>query len=175
MNRRLLSSGALLALLGLAAIGGSAFAQPPDKNSGHSPKGQTHAGSPNGKKAHQNLSGKNLVGDKIKQNGNQKFHEHGKFAAFVNVSNGKIAGVSVKHSEKGDVAVTKYKTTKNMAQGPSAGFQLASYLLAQDQYVGTMWIGYAYVDDYGEEIIYWFPYDMILDGDTGAIDYYPAY
>jgi hypothetical protein len=62
-----------------------------------------------------------------------------------------------------------------MAQGPRGGFQLASYLLAQDQYVGTMWIGYAYIDDYGEEIIYWFPYDMILDGDTGAIDYYPAY
>jgi hypothetical protein len=50
----------------------------------------------------------------------------------------------------------------------------ASLLLAQDAYIGTMWIGYAYIDDYGDEVIYWFPYDMILDGDTGAIDYYPA-
>ena len=27
---------------------------------------------------------------------------------------------------------------------------------------------------YGDEVIYWFPYDMIYDGDTGAIEYIPA-
>jgi hypothetical protein len=43
-----------------------------------------------------------------------------------------------------------------------------------DQYVGTTYIGYSYVDEFGEEEIYWFPYDMILDPDTGAIDYVPA-
>jgi len=30
------------------------------------------------------------------------------------------------------------------------------------------------VDDFGNEEIYWFPYDMILDGDTGAVEYIPA-
>ena len=86
-----------------------------------------------------------------------------------------IAGVRVRHSERGDVPVTKYKTTTKMASGPASGIQLASYYPAQDQYIGTMWIGYGYIDDWGDEYIYWFPYDMILDGATGAIDYYPAY
>ena len=38
-----------------------------------------------------------------------------------------------------------------------------------------IYIGYAYYDDYGDEVIYWFPYEMILDGDTGAVDYIPIY
>ncbi len=29
------------------------------------------------------------------------------------------------------------------------------------------------VDEYGDEAIYWFLYAMILDGDTGAIEYVP--
>ena len=41
------------------------------------------------------------------------------------------------------------------------------------QDLGTVWIGYSYIDDYGYEVIYWFPYDMIYDGDTGAIEYIP--
>ena len=31
----------------------------------------------------------------------------------------------------------------------------------------------AFIDDNGDEQIYWFPYEMILDGDTGAIEYVP--
>jgi len=46
---------------------------------------------------------------------------------------------------------------------------------AQDEYLGREWIGYSYVDDYGYEEIYWFPYDVIYDGDTGAIEWVPAY
>jgi Ni/Co efflux regulator RcnB len=125
-------------------------------------------------KQHKHQNGKDLVGDKIKVDGKHKFHENGKNTAYVDVSKGKIAGVTVKHAEKGDVPVTKYKTTKKMARGPTSGIQLASLVLAQDQYIGTLWIGYGYIDDYGDEVIYWFPYDMILDGDTGAIEYYPA-
>ena len=37
-----------------------------------------------------------------------------------------------------------------------------------------MYIGYAYVDDGGNEEIYWLPEEMILDGDTGAIEYIPT-
>jgi hypothetical protein len=55
------------------------------------------------------------------------------------------------------------------------GLQYVSYLLAQAQYLGTTYIGYAFVDEYGVEEIYWFPYDMILDGDTGAVEYVAAY
>ena len=38
---------------------------------------------------------------------------------------------------------------------------------------GTVYIGYAYYDDYGDEQIYWYPYEIIYDGDTGAIEYVP--
>ncbi len=117
--------------------------------------------------------GKQLLGENIKTNGNHVIHKKGPYTASVEVKDGKVAGVHVKHAKKGDVPVKKYKTNKNMTQ--AAGHQFTSMLLTQDQYLGTVWIGYAYVDEYGVETIYWFPYDMILDGITGAVDYVPAY
>jgi len=116
--------------------------------------------------------GQQLLGEKVKSNGHHVIHQKGEYTASVDVQNGKVAGMHVKHAKKGDVPVKKYKTNKKMAQGE--GLQFASYLLAQGQYVGTTYIGYAYTDEYGVEEIYWFPYDMILDGDTGAIEYVPA-
>ncbi len=63
----------------------------------------------------------------------------------------------MKHAKKSDIAVKKYKTNKKMARrnltDRADGFQYASF----DQ------------DQYG------FPYDMILDGDTGAVEYVPVY
>jgi hypothetical protein len=126
-------------------------------------------------KQHKHHNGKDLVGDKIKTNGKHKFHVHGKHSAFVNVSNGKIAGVEVTHAEKGKVPVKKYKTNKKMADASTGGLQRTSFVLAQAQSLGSTWIGYAYIDDYGDEIIYWFEYEMILDGDTGAVEYVPVY
>lgn len=127
---------------------------------------------------HQHLSGPQLVGDKIKTPGKHVIDQRGKFTSTATVKNGKIAGINVKHSEKGEVHVTKYKTKRKMAAnaGEADGIFLASYhhgLLAQVQDLGTTYIGYAYIDDYGEEVIYWFPVEMIYDGDTGAIDYVP--
>ena len=122
---------------------------------------------------HEHHNGKQLVGDKIKTNGHHVIHQKGDYTTSVEVKGGKIAGVNVKHAKKGDIAVKKYKTNKNMAQRAQAdGFQYASF--QQDQYLGTLWIGYGYIDEYGYEEIYWFPYDMILDGYTGAIEYVPA-
>lgn len=43
----------------------------------------------------------------------------------------------------------------------------------QDEDMGTVYISYSYVDENGEEEIYWFPYDMIVDGDTGVVKYVP--
>jgi hypothetical protein len=117
--------------------------------------------------------GKQLLGENIKTNGNHVIHKKGAYTVSAEVKDGKIAGVHVKHAKKGDVPVKKYKTNKNMAQ--AAGHQFNSFPTTQDQYLGTVWIGYAYVDEYGVETIYWFPYDMILDGITGAVDYVPAY
>ena len=122
---------------------------------------------------HHHHNGDKLLGDKVKKDGIHKLHKNGDYEATVQLTKGKVAGVKVKHAKKGDVPVKKYKTTKKMAQ--TGAIQPVAFDLAQAQYLGTTWIGYAYVDDYGDEVIYWFPYDVIYDGDTGAIEYIPAY
>ena len=161
MNRTKRSLVAVVALLWIfGSLAGGALAAPKDK----------------AKKAHHHNNGQQLLGEKIKSNGHHVIHKKGDYTTSVEVKDGKIAGVHVKHAKKGDVPVKKYKTNKKMAMGRPAGVQYASLDVFQSQeYVGTTYIGYAYVDDYGEEEIYWFPYDMILDGDTGAIEYVPAY
>lgn len=45
--------------------------------------------------------------------------------------------------------------------------------LNQDQDLGTVYIRYSCIDDDRNEEIYWFPEEMILDGDTGAVEYVP--
>jgi hypothetical protein len=175
---------ALFAALALLAFQGPAGAQPKDKpqkeqKEQRGQKDPKERGQKDGKekkaKKEKHQNGKSLVGDKIKKNGKHKFHENGKHASFVNVKEGKIAGVSVSHADKGEVPVKKYKTTKQMAGLSAGGVQPVSLVLAQGtQYLGMTWIGYAYIDDWGYEVIYWFPYDMIYDGDTGAIEYWPA-
>ncbi len=122
-------------------------------------------------KAHHHHNGQQLLGDKIKTNGQHAIHKQGKHSVSVQVTNGKVAGLNVKHSEKGDVPVKKYKTKKKMAQND--GFHYAAFTPVQYQDLGTTYIGYFYLDENGDEVIYWFPYEMILDGDTGAIDYVP--
>lgn len=147
-------------VLSLVAVEGAAVAQPKDKKE-HKVKQQKHH------------NGKDLVGDKIKKDGKHAFHQNGKNTASVEVKGGKIAGVTVANADRGNVPVKKYKSTKKMAQAQAFGIQPVSFLLAQATDLGTTWIGYSYVDEYGDEVIYWFPYEMILDGDTGAIDYVP--
>ena len=165
---------ALIVAFGLATTGGSALAQPKGKDKEHSEGKGKKDDKPQKAKQHKHQNGKDLVGDKIKKNGTHKIHEHGKHTATVDVRDGKIVGVKVKHAEKGDVPVKKYKTAKKMADDPTNGIRPAS-LTAQAQYLGVAWIGYAYIDDWGDEVIYWFPYDMIYDGDTGAVEYIPIY
>ncbi len=155
----------LFAIAGLAAIDGSALAQPKEKKEKKEKKA----------KEHKHVNAKDLVGDKIKKNGKHAFHKNGKNTAVVDVKGGKIAGVTVTHDDKGNLPVKKYKSTKKMAAAPAGGMQAVSFVLAQAQSLGTVWIGYSYIDDYGDEYIYWFPYEMILDGDTGAVDYVPIY
>ena len=181
MNHVVSKLSLYLAAAALAA-GGAAFAQPKDKDKEKGKDRQTQGDSkgPSGgkeKKAkqHKHENGKTLVGDKIKKNGKHEFHKHGKNTAFVDVQDGKIKGVNVKHAEKGDVPVKKYKTNKKMAGLSAGGVMPVNLLLVQAQSLGTVWIGYAYIDDWGDEVIYWFPYEMIWDGDTGAVEYVPIY
>ena len=157
-TQRLLT--AIVIGVGLFAVGTAAIGAPQGKGKGK------------GKANHHN--GQQLLGEKLKTNGKHEIDKKGDFTTSVEVKNGKVAGVHVTHAKKGDVAVTKYKTKMKMAQA-GGRFVNAAYVLVQDQYLGTTYIGYSYIDDYGNEEIYWFPYDMILDGDTGAVDYVPAY
>ena len=57
----------------------------------------------------------------------------------------------------------------------ATGIHYASFQLAQAYSLGTTYIGYAYIDEDGYEEIYWYPYEMIYDGETGAVDYVPVY
>jgi hypothetical protein len=113
-------------------------------------------------------------------NGEHVIDKHGKHTATAQVVDGKIAGVKVKHSEKGDVAVRKVKSSKKMAQADGIkvaqadALQPVALMTVQAQDLGTTYIGYSYIDDNGDEVVYWFPYDMILDGDTGAVTYVPV-
>jgi hypothetical protein len=110
----------------------------------------------------------------LKTDGHHDVDHKGKFTTSVDVKNGKVAGVHVRHSERGDIPVKKYKTHRKMALAARAHIVYASYVLVQGQDLGTVYIGYAYIDDNGDEEIYWFPEEMILDGDTGAIEYVPT-
>ena len=166
-KRRLFTTSA--ALLGISAFVGGAIAS--DKGQGKEKENDKGKGKGKGKANHKN--GKQLLGEQVKKNGKHVLDRKGANTASVEAKDGKIMGVKVKHDIQGDVAVTKYKTSKKMAH--IEGLQLASLRLAQVQNLGTVYIGYAYYDEYGYEEIYWFPYDMIYDGDTGAIEYVPVY
>lgn len=155
MNRMQRFLTAFVVTLGAFALVNGAVAAPPAKHQ------------------HKHENGKQLLGDKIKTNGKHVLHKKGDHTVSVDVKDGKIAALHVKHAKKGDLPVKKYKTSKKMAAAD--GFQYASLMLVQAQSLGTVYIGYAYYDDYGNEEIYWFPYEMIYDGDTGAVDYIPIY
>ena len=161
--RRLFTLG--VAALGVSALAGGAIAAGKDDDKA---KGN---GKGKGKANHKN--GKQLLGEKIKTNGKHVVETNGPHTVSVDVKDGKIAGMHVKHSKKGVLPVTKYKTKTKMA---SAGtMQYASMQHVQLQDLGMVYIGYSYYDDYGNEEIYWYPYEMIYDGDTGAIEYIPVY
>ena len=162
-NRRLFTAG--VAVLGMSALVGSAVAAGKDDDK---EKGK---GKGKGKAKHKN--GKQLLGDKIKKNGKHALETNGPNSVSVDVKDVKILGMQVKHSKKGALPVTKYKTKTKMASADV--LQFASMQQVQLQDLGTVYIGFAYYDDYGYEEIYWYPYDMIYDGDTGAIEYVPVY
>lgn len=169
MNRTAVILVTGVAALGLAAGGTTAWAQGKGRDKQEQ---RDHGAKP--KKQHKHKDGKALLGDKIKQNGKHKIDQNGKFSTFVETNNGKIRKVSVNHADKGDVPVKKYKSTKKMAELTAAGgIMPVNFVLAQAQSLGETWIGYSYIDEYGDEVIYWYPYEMIEDPYTGAIDYVP--
>jgi hypothetical protein len=150
MNRVL---AAIVVMCGLLAIGNVAFAAAAKKQNHH--------------------DGHRLVATKLKTDGHHDIEKKGHYTASVESKGGKIAAFHVVHDTKGDIPVKKYKTNKKMVRATSSHLTYASFTLTQDTDLGTVEIGYSYIDDDGNEEIYWFPAEEILDGDTGAVTYVP--
>ena len=126
---------------------------------------------------HNHNNGQQLVGNKLSTNGKHELHKVGEHTVSVHIENKKVAGISVVHRTKGNVAVKKYKTTKKMAQGNEIDAPMeangslvrrADYQVAQ----AIVYIGYSFFDGVDEQI-YWFPAEMVVDPFTGAVDYVP--
>jgi hypothetical protein len=117
--------------------------------------------------------GRRLVAAKLKTDGHHDIDKKGHYSASVDSKGGKIAAFHVVHDTKGEIPVKKYKTNKKMVQATGSHLTYASFALPQDTDMGTVYIGYSYIDDDGNEEIYWFPAEEILDGDTGAVEYVP--
>jgi hypothetical protein len=117
--------------------------------------------------------GHRLVAAKLKTDGHHDIDKKGHYTASVDSKGGKIAAFHVVHDTKGQIPVKKYKSNKKMARTTGSHLTYASFALAQDTDMGTVEIGYSYIDDDGNEEIYWFPAEEIMDGDTGAVEYVP--
>jgi hypothetical protein len=150
MNRVL---AAIVVTFSLLAMGNVAFAVAAKKQNHH--------------------DGHRLVAAKLKTDGHHDIDKKGHYSASVDSKGGKIAAFHVVHDTKGDIPVKKYKTNKKMVQATGTHLTYATFALPQDTDLGTVEIGYSYVDDDGNEEIYWFPAEEILDGDTGAVEYVP--
>ena len=150
MNRVL---AAIVVMCSLVAIGNVALAAAAKKQNHH--------------------DGHRLVAAKLKTDGHHDIEKRGHYTASVESKGGKIAAFHVVHDTKGAIPVKKYKTNKKMVQATASHLTYASFALPQDTDMGTVYIGYSYIDDDGNEEIYWFPAEEIVDGDTGAVEYVP--
>jgi hypothetical protein len=128
---------------------------------------------------HNHHNGPQLLGNRLNTDGTHEIHKVGEHTVSVRVQSKKVAGVSVMHRTKGNVAVKKYKTNRKMAQGSdidapvettSRLIQPTDYQLAQ---AAVVYIGYSFTDGV-DEYIYWFPADAVVDPLTGAVEYVPA-
>jgi len=116
-----------------------------------------------GKRNHHDA--KQLLGDKAKKDGNHVVDKKGPYTVSFDTKGGKIAAAHVRHATKGEIPVKKYKTNKKMAMTKPR------LELIPAQYETTGYIGYSYIDDDGNEEIYWVPATMVIDPDTGAVEY----
>jgi len=97
----------------------------------------------------------------------------GHYSASVESKGGRFPPSTSCMDTKGQIPVKKYKSNKKMAQATGSHLTYASFALPQGTGHGTVEIGYSYVDDDGNEEIYWVPGRRDLDGDTGAVTYVP--
>jgi hypothetical protein len=109
------------------------------------------------------LNGRDLLGEKIKQNGKHKIHTTGKKVdVFAEVSNGKVVAVTA-----AGMQVKKVKSRQKLAES-SPGITLVGMQLAQ---ADVYYYGYWVYDDLTDTYI-WFPADYVIV-DSSWVVYVP--
>jgi hypothetical protein len=123
------------------------------------------------KGSHKHQAGLQLLGSKINTDGKHELHKVAGHTVHAQVSNKKIATVTVT-GPKGDVAIKRYKSSKKMAAvGGSAHEYIVKASTKEIAQLATDYIGYAFTDPVtGDTYIYWFPADVVLDP-SGAVVY----
>jgi hypothetical protein len=123
------------------------------------------------KGSHKHQAGLQLLGSKINTDGKHELHKVAGHTVHAQVSNKKIANVTVT-GPKGDVAVKKYKSSKKMAAvGGSAHEYIVKVSTNEIAQLATDYIGYAFTDPVTlDTYIYWFPADVVVDP-SGAVVY----
>jgi len=141
-------------LVAVGALAGGAIISPAlaQGNSESKAKGKKHQ-----------KNGKDLVGNKIKQNGTHHIDKADKIDVAVDVSNGKVVALKAKHPQKGDLQVGKVKSTEKFALLESS----TNLQFAQAIYV--WYYAYWFMDEYGDYWYYWFPVEYIIDDGSWVI------
>jgi hypothetical protein len=114
-------------------------------------------------KTHQN--GGALLGDNVKKNGKHKLHKAGKAEVSVDVSNGKVVGLTAAHPTKGNLQVRKVKSRQKLADTNPAVIQ-TSMRMAQ---AADWYYGWWFVDDEGDDWYYWFSADVVIVDETWIV------
>jgi hypothetical protein len=124
------------------------------------------------KGGHKHQSGAQLLGSKLNTDGKHELHKAAGHTVHAHVAKKKITKITVA-GPKGDVAVTKYRSSKKMAALGQPGHNIVvNVSMNETAQVSTDYVGYAFTDPVtGDTYIYWFPADVIVDPYTGAVVY----
>lgn len=124
------------------------------------------------KKAKKHQNGRQLVGDKIKQDGRHKVGKAGKSDVEVDVKAGKVAGLSAKHPQKGNLPVQKVKSKQKMADAAPGVILAAAGDMDRVQLAQNSDWYYAYWFEEDEaDYYYWFTADEVYV-DSSWVEYY---
>src|SRR5262249_21926344 len=112
-------------------------------------------------KQNHHRNGHALLGARIKQNGKHHLEKAGKADVSVEVNNSKVVGLAANHSDKGNLSVGKFRSSKKMAGATPEPVPIAGpgQQLAQVVY----YYAYCFTDGI-DEWCYWFDqYDVLVD------------
>jgi hypothetical protein len=119
-------------------------------------------------------NGHDLVKNKLNTNGKHVLSTMGNHTAHAHVKDGKVSNVEVAHKKNGAVNVTKYKADKKhhaqAGNGIEHHYVLADADAAAQGFV-TLFVGFGFINDNGNLVIFWFPVNIVVGGDNGCVIY----